>query len=284
MKTTIGIAIACLSATAFGQTTFFDTPMYIGAHRGGGDLWPESTELAYKECIAAWPDIVLEADVHETKDGHVVVMHDKTVDRITNGEGPIGELTLEEARALDAGYDFTKDKGTTFPHRGKGLQILTLAEAFAIAPDSRWLVETKDGPNIMEKALAVIKEAGMESRVLLASFQPKHMTYAREHAPHIARCFDLQNAPALLGALRGGDWDAYDPPAQCVSLGKRMVGQTQITSEELAKLKTKGIYSQVHTLNKREEIDHYLAMGFDSILTDRPDILADAVKDFLAEK
>jgi len=282
LRVVIGALLAVgAAATASAEPhPFFSEPFTLGAHRGGADLWPESTALAYRECAERWPNILLEADVYVTKDGHVVVSHDATVDRTTDGSGKIAGLTLEEVKQLDAGYNFTTD-GETYPHRGQGLKMLTLKEAFAAAPNQRWLVETKSGEDVMAKTIAVIEEAGMEDKVLLASFTPAHLEYAREHAPEIARCFDRVTGAKLMMAMQG-DWDGYEPEDQVLSLMRRMVDQFNVTPEMLAKLKEKGIYSQVHTLNTREEIDTYLEMGFDSILTDRPDLLADAVNDIEA--
>lgn len=284
MRRSITVAIAMVIATTFthgDETTFFDEPMHLGAHRGGSNLWPESTTAAYEGCLAKWPHIVLEADVRETKDGHIVVSHDAAVGRTTDGEGTVELLTLAELKALDAGYEFTKDSHDTHPYRGKGLKILTLEEALNIAPDSRWLVETKSGPMVVEKTLKIIQDRKMDSRVLLASFKADHMTYAREHAPHIARCFDFETASRLLMAMRGGDWDAYVPDAHVVSLSKDMVSQTGLTSEDLEKLQSKGIFAQVHTVNKKEKMLEFLEFGFHSILSDRPDILAEAIDEYL---
>eukprot|EP00898_Chlorokybus_atmophyticus_P008022 jgi/Chlat1/8220/Chrsp76S07647 len=67
---------------------------------------------------------VLEFDVQLTKDGHIVCMHDAVVDSTTDGSGPVATLSLQEIRALDAGYHFSPDGGKTFPYRGKGLKVL----------------------------------------------------------------------------------------------------------------------------------------------------------------
>ncbi|MBI5042876.1 MAG: phosphatidylinositol-specific phospholipase C domain-containing protein [Nitrospirae bacterium] len=81
-----------------------DRPLNI-AHRGGRGLSSEHTIVAYKKALYVGAD-VLELDVHSTKDGEIVVIHDPTVDRTTNGTGLVNELTLSEIKRLDAGYRF----------------------------------------------------------------------------------------------------------------------------------------------------------------------------------
>ncbi|MCP5056149.1 MAG: hypothetical protein GY937_05410 [bacterium] len=116
-------------------------PLLFG-HRGASGERPENTlpafEHAVREGVAA-----LETDVHLTRDGEVAVFHDALLERTTNGEGPIAELSLAELRELDAGYRFSADGGQSFPFRGKGIQVPTLRETFDAFPDLRINVELK---------------------------------------------------------------------------------------------------------------------------------------------
>src|SRR5215207_6589325 len=86
------------------------------AHRGASALAPENTLEAFRMAVEAGAG-GLELDVHLTRDGHVVVIHDATVDRVTDGSGAVAGMTLEEVRRLDAGYSFSSDGGRTFPYR-----------------------------------------------------------------------------------------------------------------------------------------------------------------------
>jgi glycerophosphoryl diester phosphodiesterase len=74
---------------------------------------------------------VLEMDVHMSADGVLVLMHDATVDRTTDGSGAITGLTLAELQALDAGYDWTPDEGGSFPYRGQGIRVPALREVLS---------------------------------------------------------------------------------------------------------------------------------------------------------
>ena len=82
--------------------TFNKKNIWVAAHRGWSKKYPENTLLAFKEAIALGVD-QLETDVHMTKDGELVLIHDKTVDRTTNGTGAVKDMTLEQLKALDAG-------------------------------------------------------------------------------------------------------------------------------------------------------------------------------------
>ena len=98
---------------------------------------------------------VLELDVHATADGKLVVLHDSTVDRTTDGSGNVNEMTLEQLKKLDAGFKFTNDGGKTFPFRGKGITVPTLEEIFDAFPAMTFNVEPKQQTPSITKPLCV---------------------------------------------------------------------------------------------------------------------------------
>lgn len=253
---------------------FFDKPIQFGCHRGGAKWRPESTVKTFEELVATWPEVMLECDIHMTKDRQIVVIHDGTVNRTTNGSGEIADMTLAEIQALDAGYNWSSDDGATHPFRGKGYRIPTLAEALAVAPDNNWLVEIKDQPGI-DVALAIreIEKAGMVDRVLLASFNPALMDAAEAINPSIATCFDSNSRKGLVQALRG-DWDAYDPPDDVFTLSYRGIARYGITPDDFPTLRAKGIPICAYVINDPEEIRELLDLGVQSMLTDRPDVFS----------
>jgi len=104
-------------ATQRTKTFFLPEPRVL-AHRGYSAACPENTMPAFHKAVEFDPD-VLETDVRLTRDGRFVVFHDDTLERTTNGAGPVEQRTLDELRRFDAGFRFTRDNGATFPFRGR---------------------------------------------------------------------------------------------------------------------------------------------------------------------
>ncbi len=256
--------------------------LLLGAHRGGGALWPENTQFAFEQTAKEWPKALLEGDIRLTKDGHIVMIHDGSVDRTTNGSGRIDQLSLAEIKALDAGYRFTRDGGKTFPYRGQGITIPTFEEVLRACPAHPFIVELKKGADLPEKTVALLRELGDTARVILASFNAALIQQVRELAPEIPTCYDFSTAMGLMQALREGDWAAYRPTDVMLSITDELELQFKITPEEIAKLQEKGVVYQIHTLNTREEIERSLQMGVDSILSDSPELLATTISQWRA--
>lgn len=112
------------------------------AHQGGEWLRPSNTLVAFDNAVELGVD-VLEMDIHQTQDAVIVLMHDATVDRTTDGSGAIKEMSFAEIRELDAGYYWTDDDGATYPYRGLGFQVPTLEEMFQRYPEMRMNIEIK---------------------------------------------------------------------------------------------------------------------------------------------
>ena len=139
------------------------------AHRGASALAPENTIEAFRLAVEAGAG-GLELDVHMTRDGHIVVIHDATVDRTTNGSGAVSEMTLDELRGFDAGHNFSPDGGPTRPYRGRGVRVPTLGEVLEEFPGVAVNIEIKaPTPGIEETVLGVLREANASGRTLVVS-------------------------------------------------------------------------------------------------------------------
>src|SRR5439155_1600574 len=160
-------------------------PPLIIAHRGASGTCPENTLVAFARAAALGAHMI-ELDVQLTRDGAVVVMHDWTLERTTDGSGAVCDRTLAEIRGLDAGAWF----GSAF----RGTRVPTLAEVLA-AVGLPVNVELKPvGDDGLEaRALAVVESAGAPARVVLSSFDAGAVERLRAFA-----------AEATLGGL----WDA----------------------------------------------------------------------------
>src|SRR3954470_3617472 len=136
----------------------------VFAHRGGCALGPENTIAAFDLGMASGAD-GLELDVHLSSDGVVVVHHDETLDRTTNGAGPLGRLTAAELAIVDAGYRFA-DTGGRFSFRGQGIGIPTWREVLRRYPDTPIIIEMKvDSAEMGEAVAADVRRADAVGRV-----------------------------------------------------------------------------------------------------------------------
>lgn len=253
----------------------FENRIALGAHRGGKDEWPENTLLAFQSCAAKFPEALLEGDLHITSDGVVVVIHDATVNRTTDGKGMVEQMTFAELQELDAAYHFTTDDGASFPHRGKGVRVPALREVLEALPESVFMMEMKQGHGLAEATVAVIQDLGMEDRVILASVNPVYVNKAAELAPEIPVCYATTSGAMLLTTLRQGDWENHEPTAPVLTLPLSLENRFGVTPEEMQAIQAKGIMYQVFTLNDADDMRAALDRGVCSILTDKPTLLAE---------
>lgn len=160
----------------YPENTIVQRPI-VAAHRGIPSLAPENTMAGFQKAYDLGADL-LETDVQRTKDGHLVIMHDYTVDRTTNGTGKVSSLTLEQIRQLDAGIkhgaDFAGEKVPTFRE---------YLQAFK-GKDVVLLVEIKEA-GIAEQVVKEIEEEGMINQVLTQSFQIGDVVKSHETNPQI---------------------------------------------------------------------------------------------------
>ncbi len=248
------------------------------AHRGGGDLDPENTLTAYETALAAGAE-VLEMDVHLTADGRVVVSHDGTVDRCTDGTGPVSAFSLENLKRLNAGYNFTPD-GVTFPYREEGmaLEIPTLAEVFGEyqGRDVSFVLEIKPENNmeITEKVLELIQQFNMENRIVLGAFNKQSLDAARIRSA--VRGMNLLTSFATEEVI-----EFIAMPDAVLDLNKHRpkgaILQIPLTEIPLIphlimdKARELGLKVQVWTVNDPEEMQWLIEdLNVDGIMTDNP--------------
>lgn len=150
----------------------------IIGHRGASGRAPENTLRAFELALEEGADAI-ELDVHVTADGVPVVIHDPTLDRTTNLTGRVAALPFDRVREADAGARFTPDRGRTFPWRGQGICVPTLAEVLTTFPSVPCIVEIKTvaaGDAVRRTLL----EHDAASRCLVMSFQPAALDLFRE--------------------------------------------------------------------------------------------------------
>jgi len=222
----------------------------------------------------------LETDLHTTRDGAMVTIHDDTVDRISDGSGPVHALSLAELKRLDAGYRFSPDGGQTFPFRGKGVTVPTLAEVTQAFPDIYLNLDIKQKePPMVEALVTFIEEQGTQDRILVGSFDEGILKEFRQRtgdrvatsaASQEARLFWLASRLGLTRFLRPS-YDALQVPPRHgpFSVVDRRFVQT---AHRL------GIEVHAWTVDESEEMSRLLSLGVDGLMSDRPDLLLDVLK------
>lgn len=252
-----------------GRTYLAGAPLLV-AHRGGSRLAPENTLEAFRDAVERWEADMLEMDVRLTRDGQVVVIHDDSVDRTTEGSGPVHSFTLDELHRLDAGYRFV-DAGGKASFRGRGVKIPLFEDVLVAFPRVRMNVEAKE-LGVAAPMVEIVRRHGAEARVLVAA----------EHE----RCRDaVRGYPGPWGASRtqvfwfwalhrvpGGG--PYMPTADILQVPETWKGLRIVTPAFVRAAHARNLPVQVWTVDDPADMRRLLAMGVDGIQSDRPDLLA----------
>lgn len=274
----LGLGLAAIAAAARwlrarprpGAPYLAGAPLLI-AHRGGAALAPENTLLAFSRAVRWWGADVLELDVQPTRDGEAVVIHDGTLDRTTDGAGPVARRSLAEIRSLDAGFRFSPDGGRTFPFRGRGVGVSTLGEVLAAFPVLRINVEIKDG-RAQERVAEVVRAAGAEHRVLIAAGRRADRARLAGYAGATSaseeelRTFYVHHR-LFAAAL-------YRPEVDALQMPERHGGRQVLSPRLVREAHDKNLAVHVWTVDEEADMHRLLDWGVDGIVTDRPDLLA----------
>lgn len=254
----------------------FDNPTsrpFVFAHRGGAGIAPENTIAAFQKSADLGVDF-LELDIHATKDGELVVFHDRSVDRTTDGKGLLAEKTLEELKQLDAGYNWTNDGGKTFPFRGKGVVIPTLREVFEKFPIVKINIEPKhSAPSPVEILCDLIREYNRTDKVIVASTRGSFMEKFRNECSEVATSASPAEAVGFLVRYKVGLSDNYTPKMSALQTIPTLKILDVVTPGYLKAADAKNLQVHVWTINETEEMKRLAELGVDGIMTDYPDKL-----------
>ena len=244
------------------------------AHRGTSSAAPENTLEAFRLAARSGAG-GLELDVHMTSDGRIVVIHDESVDRTTEGTGLVRHMTLHEIQSLDAGYRFTPDGGTNFPYRGRGVRVPELGEVLRHFPGHKVNIDIKEEQCGVEVALLEsIKGADAEDRVLVVSEMPAVVKRVRE----------LSGYSISTGASRQEIGDFYRlsrlrleflvyPPYDALQVPVEYGGREVVTPRFVNAAHDRGVRVDVWTIDDPDEMRRLLDLGVDVIMTNRPEAL-----------
>lgn len=254
------------------------TPL-VFAHQGGENIRPSNTMEAFRHAVELGAD-VLDADMHLTKDGVLVLMHDQTVDRTTDGTGAIRDLTLAEIEQLDAGYDFSTDEGQTFPYRGQGLTVPTLEELFQAYPDKRFGIEIKQTEPVetAKRLCALVRQYQMQDSVLVSSFRQQNMDEFRRQCPEVATSATEEEVRPFFFASLLGMTRAFTPVFHSLQVPEEAAGFHLLTPQFIAAAHERDLAVQPWTINEEADLKRILALGVDGINTDNPDRLLNLLR------
>lgn len=252
---------------------FTNSKPRLFAHRGASGEAPENTLVAFRRAVALGIEYI-ELDVHLSHDGHVVVIHDATLERTTNGSGAVQEQTLAQLQQWDAGYRFSPDGGETFPFRAAGVTVPTLTEVFQQCPDVKFTVEIKpEEPAIETHVIAVVRACGREADVILASEHDRVLERVRSVAPDLATSFAYGEVFDFIQRVATGELTDYCPPGHAVQIPPEFQGVSLVTEQTLAVARECGCEMHVWTINDAHEMMRLLDLGVDGVMSDFPGVL-----------
>lgn len=229
------------------------------AHRGFSGNYPENTMLAFEKAVQTEGCDGIEMDVHLTKDGEVVIIHDEKLDRTcVNGTGYVRDYTYEELKEFDMSFKFA---GQCEPQ-----YVPTLREYFELVKDTPIVtnIELKTGifeyPGIEKKVYDLIHEFGLEKKIIISSFN--HFSIRRMK----------EICPELICGLLTETW-LIDAGRYTKGTGAECLHPIfyNMTEEVIAEVKSQGIKINTWTVNEEEDIRTMIARGVDSVIGNYPD-------------
>ena len=235
------------------------------AHRGFSGKYPENTLLAFQKAIEAGADGA-ELDVQLTKDGEVVIIHDETIDRTTDGKGYVVDYTYDELSKFDASYIYRGQMGFN--------KIPTLREYFELVKDLDFItnVELKTGINeylgIEEKVYDLIKEFKLEKKVIISSFNHFSVLRMKKIAPELKYGFLSEDWIINAGAYTAShNVQCYHPRFN------------NLIPEVVEELKKNGLEINTWTVNKEEDIRDLINKKIDILIGNYPDLIKQIINE-----
>lgn len=237
----------------------------VVAHRGASAHAPENTLEAFRAGVATGAD-ALELDVHLSRDGVVMVHHDPTVERTTDGRGAVRSLTGAELQSLDAGYSFTNDGGRTHPWRGRGVRIPTLESVLREFGDIPLIVEIK-AAEVAAPARALLERHGAARRVLIGSFLSEALDVFRGSG--FARTASRADVLRLYArALLPGGPARLPYDVLCIPPVSRGIPLPVLRFARMARIA--GVRTHVWTIDEPARALRYWAGGVNAIISNDP--------------
>lgn len=270
------------------ENRWLGRPVLNYAHQGGAREGPSSTLFAMRRAVETGAHAI-ELDVHATADRQLVVCHDATVDRTTDGAGRIADLTFEQVQALDNAYWWVPGQVVdheagpdAYPLRGRAaddpeLRIPLLRDVLEAFPGTILNLDIKETAPVVEpyeELLAeLLRQFDRTDDVIVASFSDEATATFAAKAPEISTAAGTTATAAFYFAVTEGN----PPPAtshHALQVPRTFAGVTVVDERFVAAAHDHGLAVHVWTVDEVEEMETLLAIGVDGIMTDRPSVLA----------
>lgn len=288
-----------------GANVWLERRVLNMAHQGGEIEAPSDTLFAFKTAVEKGAD-VLELDVHATSDREIVVLHDATVDRTTNGSGAVDEMTLQEIKELDAAYWFVPECGTCHGekdarYRYRGLAtgdrpfpqqlaafepndftIPTLREVLETFPDTFINIEIKaTAPNTTpyeQDLAALLAEFGRTTDTIVVSFMDQSIELFKVFAPDVHTATATVETGLFWASAQGPLPGLPNPRYVALQVPMVFMGVTIVTPQFIERAHANDLAVHVWTINDLATMQQLIDWGVDGIMTNRPSELEKLIK------
>jgi glycerophosphoryl diester phosphodiesterase len=223
------------------------------AHRGFAGMVPENTIISFQKAMAFNPD-AMEFDLHLSKDGELVVIHDSSVDRTTNGKGKVAEFTLAELKILDAGSWFDK--------KYAGERIPTFAEVLSLTKNKVNLLIELKAAGTAEKAIPMLEQFDMLDQVIITSFNPEYLKIAKQLNPQISMMHIFHTNPNEKDTISPL---TYTSRTLAVSANLMAINYGAVTPELNQTAHQRGLIIGVYSVDDEQDIQAMVDLGVDNI-------------------
>jgi glycerophosphoryl diester phosphodiesterase len=255
----------------------------VYAHRGGAALRPENTIASFDNGLSLGAD-GLEFDVRLSRDGVVVVHHDATLERTTNGRGSLASCTADELAHVDAGYWFTPADTRTkesdppsHPYRGQGHGVPRLQQVLSRYPGVPLIIELKvNDPELARRTIQEVRAANAVDRVAIGSFGWRVLRTVRALEPAIPT--GASREEVRLALYRSWvRWPLGKEAYREFQVPERS-GPTRVVSRNFIRHAHRvGLPVKVWTVNDPADMRRLLEWGVDALISDRPDLAVSAI-------
>lgn len=245
--------------------------MFVIAHRGANKLAPQNTLHAFLKAAELKSDGV-ETDVHVTRDGHLVLCHNGTVDKTSNGRGRISELSLSDLKAFDFGSWFgSRFKNTTIPTLDEFLQ--TMKDTTVSVLNIELKPQKGGGLDFVEAVIKKVREYGLSDKLFISSFDYRILDKAKSLEP----CVQTGYLYPAMGDIVKRKIISPLSLVQKYNIDYLLPHQGYVSKKLIDKAHRAGKRVAVWTVNKLETVEKLHFWGADGVITDFPDIIKNKI-------